>query len=126
MVRGLIRKLLEAAGHRVELAAEGREALELIERSPERFDLVLTDVVMPHMSGAELARHIRERCPAIRIVMVSGHAERAGEFGPTLADAFLPKPFRKEELLSAVEEALAGTPGREPRADDDEPRGDGA
>jgi PAS domain S-box-containing protein len=108
MVRGLTRTFLEAAGHRVSLATDGREALALAERTVEPFDLVMTDVVMPYMSGTELARQLRKRFPGIRVVMISGHAERAGQVDPDLPDAFVPKPFRRDELLRAVDEALAG------------------
>jgi PAS domain S-box-containing protein len=107
MVRRLTQTLLAGAGHRVALAADGREALELAERAAEPFELVITDVVMPHLSGTQLVRRLRERFPSIRVVMVSGHAERAGQIDPSLSDVFVSKPFRRDELLRAVEEALA-------------------
>ncbi|HKJ24511.1 MAG TPA: response regulator, partial [Myxococcota bacterium] len=97
----------EAAGHRVALASDGREALALAAQRTEPFDLVVTDVVMPHLSGTELARRLRDRFPGIRVVMISGNADPTGALDPSLADAFVSKPFRREELLRAVDEALA-------------------
>jgi len=68
-------------------------------------DLLLTDVVMPEMSGPELAQELRELDPGLRVLFMSGHTRDAleGEFG---AHALLSKPFRAQKLLAAVAEAL--------------------
>jgi len=112
-VRDLARRFLEAAGHRVRVAVDGREALAAIEASPEPIDLLLTDMVMPHVSGAELARRLRERFPDLRVVMTSGYPDRDGSGAAARPDVFVTKPFRREELMRAVSEALARPTGRD-------------
>jgi len=75
-------------------AASGEEAMRLVERG-ERFDLLVTDHLMPGVSGTDPARAVRTSRPGMPVLLVSGYAEREG------VDADLPrliKPFRKDEL----------------------------
>jgi FixJ family two-component response regulator len=89
----------------VRQAASADEALERW----EPVDVLVTDVVMPGMSGQQLAEHARERAPDLRVVFMSGHTDdvlvhdgaRHGDI------AFVQKPFTRDSLLRAVEEALA-------------------
>jgi CheY-like chemotaxis protein len=70
--------------------------------------LLVTDVVMPHMSGVELAADLRARWPSLRVLFTSGYTERVDSQLPrTPADRFLPKPFTPAALRRQVEELLA-------------------
>jgi PAS domain S-box-containing protein len=101
-------RILEAHGYEVFEAAGGEEALA----NWQPVDVLVTDVVMPGMSGQELARTAHERHPALRVVLMSGHTEdvlvRNGARARNLA--FVQKPFTRASLLRAVEEALASEP----------------
>ena len=103
-LRALNGRVLEARGYRVLAAPNAAEAVALAERQPEPPDLLVTDVVMPGVSGRELARRLRDRYPGIRILYVSGYAEDA----PVESDAsFLQKPFTPEVLGERVAEILS-------------------
>ena len=93
--------------HVVTEAASGREALDLFR--PGRFDLVITDYVMPLMKGDELARNIKRLEPSEPVLMITASA---GEFGciPASVDAVLQKPFGFEDLRQAVAQLLRPTP----------------
>lgn len=110
MLRGLIRELLEIKGYLVLEASQGLEALELFKKSTEPIDLVLTDVVMPHMSGSELIERLRREQPALRVIFMSGYtgANNAAIHKSLEMPgvAFLQKPFRLNALISQVEELL--------------------
>jgi PAS domain S-box-containing protein len=110
-LRALNGRVLEARGYRVLAAANAAEALALAERQPDPPDLLVTDVVMPGVSGRELARRLRDRHPEIRILYVSGYAEDA----PAETDAsFLQKPFTPEILGEKVAELLSNRVSRSP------------
>jgi CheY-like chemotaxis protein len=84
------------------------KALALAESTPGAIDLVLTDMVMPRMSGQELARRISALKPETRIVFMSGYSDQAiGETG-TLAPGtlFLQKPFTMDALMRTIRRAL--------------------
>jgi len=87
-VRAAIERRLRAEGYLVLSAANGREALELAERDPGRIDVLLSDVVMPHLSGPELAQRFRERHPEALVVFMSGYSEEAVARHGDLAEAF--------------------------------------
>jgi two-component system, cell cycle sensor histidine kinase and response regulator CckA len=110
MLRGLIRELLEIKGYLVLEASQGVEALEIFKKSKEPVDLVLTDVVMPHMSGSELVERLRKEQPALRVIFMSGYtgANNAAIHKSLEMPgvAFLQKPFRLNALISQVEELL--------------------
>lgn len=110
MLRGLIRELLEIKGYLVLEASQGVEALDLFKKSQEPVDLVLTDVVMPHMSGSELIERLRKEQPSLRVIFMSGYtgANNAAIHKSLEMPgvAFLQKPFRLNALISQVEELL--------------------
>jgi hypothetical protein len=108
-IRTLARRCLVRAGYRVHEAADGEEALaRVVSDAP---DLLLTDVVMPHMSGVTLAQRLRARFPEMRVLFVSGHPdELLLEQGVSAPELLLLKPFSTEELLDAVGRALRGEP----------------
>jgi PAS domain S-box-containing protein len=106
-VRAMLSRTLAEAGYRVLEAGDGRGALDLLDAEPGQIDLVLTDVVMPRMSGPTLAAELRARCPGIPVIFISGYAseERAPPLGGSGAPAaFLRKPISPEDLLRAVRE----------------------
>ncbi len=108
MVRGLVKALLSAAGYTVLEARNGMEALDIAERHGGKLDLLLTDVVMPSMTGFELAEKLALRRPDTHIVYMSGYADRAvvQDNAMKLGRGFLEKPFSDDELLARVREAL--------------------
>jgi CheY-like chemotaxis protein len=101
LVRMAIVDMLEAAGHGVEEAADAETALNRLE-GDTRFDVLVSDISLPGLSGEALALAVRERWPAIRIVLVSGRNPVALPEAAGLV-FFLPKPFEFGELLKAVE-----------------------
>lgn len=108
-LRQLAQRILSAAGHTVLEAANGGEALLLCERHGPSLTLLLADVVMPGMSGRELASRIGSLAPNARILFMSGYTDDAILHHGVLEHGtfFLPKPFTPETLLSRVEEVLA-------------------
>ncbi len=108
-LRALNARGLTSRGYTVLEAGNGVEAIELLEKSGEPVDLVVSDVVMPEMDGPTLARELRSRNPDLKIIFVSGYAEDA--FQKNLPEhgqyAFLPKPFTLKQLVAAVKQTLA-------------------
>ncbi|MFN7951401.1 MAG: ATP-binding protein [bacterium] len=106
MVRSFVREVLSEAGYRVLEAAGAEEALGLCGEQNGSLDLLLTDVVMPNMSGVELAERATQRAPSLKVVFMSGFAEEA--FGGVV-DAervLLRKPFTSEALLRTLRRVL--------------------
>ncbi|MCS6902445.1 MAG: response regulator [Myxococcales bacterium] len=107
-LRQAIRTLLESEGHQVLEAANGRDALEIVQEHGVRIDLVLLDLQMPEMDGGETLAALRAIDPSIRILLSSGFD--TVEILDRVRDqvsGVLSKPFRAAELLRAVQEALA-------------------
>jgi two-component system cell cycle sensor histidine kinase/response regulator CckA len=108
-LRQLNARGLASRGYTVLEAGNGVEAIEVLEKSDGRIDLVVSDVVMPEMDGPTLLRELRSRNPEMKIIFVSGYAEDA--FQKHLpADgkyAFLAKPFTLKQLVNAVKETMA-------------------
>ena len=106
----VLRLKLERAGHDVACAEDGAAALEVLQR--EKFDAVITDILMPFKDGLELIAELRRTQPDTRIIAMSGggrappshYLDVATGLG---AHAVLSKPFSFTELLSALEPALA-------------------
>jgi len=104
-VRGVAAQMIEEIGYQVVAAASGTEALTEFGRAS--FDLVLTDVVMPGMSGVDLARRIRAVAPAMPLLFASGYADVA-TFGDELAaETVLKKPYRIGEVAARIGDALS-------------------
>jgi CheY-like chemotaxis protein len=113
----LVCATLERDGYRVQTAASGTEALEKFAAAGEPFRLVLADVVMPRMSGLDLARRLFHLDARVNLLFMSAYGspepardQRAGADIPVIQ-----KPFRSEGLLRAVRSALDGAPGTPPR-----------
>jgi two-component system, cell cycle sensor histidine kinase and response regulator CckA len=109
LVRRPVTEMLRRAGYEVLAAAEPKEALDLARAYPGSIDLLLTDVVMPSMSGRELAGRLLAERPATRLVYMSGYTDDAiADHGVLAAGTiFLQKPFTSEELSEKVAEVLA-------------------
>ncbi|HEX6116004.1 MAG TPA: ATP-binding protein [Solirubrobacterales bacterium] len=102
-------RILRQTGYAVVTSPGGRDALRKLE-SEDHFDLLLTDVVMPEMSGTELAGRAAALYPDLRILLMSGYVDRPG-VGPLQDDSeLLEKPFRAEDLLEKVREVLESKP----------------
>jgi PAS domain S-box-containing protein len=112
-VRELTTKMLERLGYRVLAAASGAHALEIARTHAGQIALAVTDVVMPNMSGAQLAAELREVQPDIKVVFISGYTENAISQHGVLDEgvAFLAKPFSRESLARKMREIL-GAPRR--------------
>jgi PAS domain S-box-containing protein len=108
VVRGLAAKILGQAGYRVLVAARGEEAITLCGQSTEPIHLLLTDVVMPEMSGKEVADRARALVPGLRVVFMSGYTDEAiVHHGVLDADVeFIQKPFTPSALVKKVREVL--------------------
>lgn len=109
-VRDLIALILEMEGHRVETFAAGEPAVARIERDPTTFDLVVTDVTMPRMTGAEVARRVWAARADVPVLFLSGHLadDRVSEWLDSGKAAWLQKPFDANALAAAVTRVLAG------------------
>jgi two-component system, cell cycle sensor histidine kinase and response regulator CckA len=107
-VRSSVRRLLEWHGYTVIEARNGAEALRLFETHEEAIDLVLTDVMMPEMGGHELVERLRSRRPELRVLFMSGFAERAftSEGSMPAGTGYLEKPFTVETLMRRLREVL--------------------
>ena len=114
-VREIARRALEDAGYQVLEAGTGDEALEVVARTTDRIAMVLTDVVMPGMSGPEFARRIVEVAPGTRVLLMSGYPDgEIGRRGLLAPDAsFIQKPFTPEALVRTVRRTI-GPDGRSP------------
>jgi two-component system, cell cycle sensor histidine kinase and response regulator CckA len=107
-VRTLARKILERKGYRVLQAGDAAEALRLANAHLESIDLLLSDVVMPGMSGQLLADQLVARRPGLRVLFMSGYSEQAIMAHGVLREgvSLLAKPFSPDELVRHVQQSL--------------------
>jgi len=112
-IRSLIGQFLRRQGYTVLEASGGDDALDLCTKHGGPIDLVITDVVMPGLSGPELARKLATPCPGTKVLYVSGYTEHASLRNGFLESgaAFLQKPFAAEALAREVRGVLDGTRG---------------
>ncbi len=108
-ILSLMRVGLTREGYTVLHASDGAQALRVADQYNEPIGLLVTDIVMPAMSGFELADELRLRCPETRVLLLSGHLDDREEVLPGLAHApypFLLKPFTVQELEDKVRGVL--------------------
>ncbi|WP_030440333.1 hybrid sensor histidine kinase/response regulator [Actinoplanes subtropicus] len=107
-LRDVLRRVLAGAGHEVLIAADGPAALSLAQQHPGPIDVLLTDVVMPHMLGRDLAERFLALSPGTSVLFMSGYARPALDSQGTLDPdvTLVEKPFSKSQLLAAVQRAL--------------------
>lgn len=107
----MIRKMLEKAGHEVEVALNGKEGMELFKKNKP--DLLITDIIMPEKEGLEIIFELRRQFPDLKIIAISG----GGRIGPDGylpgarllgADAIFTKPLVQKDFLNTVSELLGG------------------
>jgi CheY-like chemotaxis protein len=108
-VRQVMCSMLRPAGYEVEVAENGREAIELLRE--RAFDLVITDLVMPEQEGIETIKQLRRDFPSVKIIAISGafggdYLRIAGFLG---AHRTMAKPIRMEAIIRVVEETLRST-----------------
>lgn len=113
MLRKVLQATLEAQGYDIVGVDDGKAALKIF--SPQKFDIVITDVVMPEMDGLEFILRLRKDHTSVPILALSGGGrsrnmevlEHAGTFGAT---AVLPKPFLPEQLVQLIATLLKAKP----------------
>jgi CheY-like chemotaxis protein len=106
-VREFIVRSLSSAGYAVTAAIDGQQALDILAR--EKFNVLISDIVMPNVDGVALAMKAVKQFPDIKIVMISGYAQerlRAHNLD-TLVHKIIAKPFSLEEICDAVKNALS-------------------
>ena len=107
-LRKLITALLASSGYKVLEAADGHQALRVVQKTNEQIDLLLTDMLMPAMSGIELSEQLKELQPQAKVLLMSGYAGdliqryRLSTTGMMLIE----KPFTRHNLLSKIRAAL--------------------
>ncbi len=102
-VRQLFAQALARAGYRVYEARNGEEAVKVFDQHGESIDMLLTDMRMPYMGGAELAQHLRSRRESLKLLCISGYP---GSLTGDVPGDFLAKPFSRDDLLNKVREVL--------------------
>ena len=118
-LRELMRRFLEASGYAILGARDGDEALALATAHPTPIDLLLTDVVMPGMSGFALASRVTELRAETKVLYFSGYADDYDVIREGLHDSgrpFLLKPFTQADLISKIGEILQPAPEARPQA----------
>lgn len=112
-----VETVLRRAGYEVAPVSDGAEALERLIGLTEPIDVLVTDVVMPGMSGIDLAERVLDRFPAAGVVLVSGYIAETLDLDRVVSRGalFLPKPVASNDLLDAVK----GAPGRRATPDGD-------
>jgi two-component system cell cycle sensor histidine kinase/response regulator CckA len=112
LLRVLARKVLERGGYHVLAAGGGAEALDLAAQHAEPIHLLLTDVVMPDMSGRDVMQRLAPGRPEMKVLYMSGYADEAvarhGVLDP--GTSFIQKPFKPDALAQKVREVLDGPP----------------
>jgi CheY-like chemotaxis protein len=102
-VRRFAVRVLQQDGFRVLQAADGAEALEILQRLPENLDILLADIVMPRMNGVELMAALSVSHPQVPVVLMSGYASNELlELGIAAPCSIVAKPFSQERLLAEV------------------------
>ncbi len=112
VVRSLVRKILERKGYEVVTANSGADALESVSALTRPVDLVLTDMVMPGMSGRDLCQELHLVYPELRVIYMSGHTQDAAlhHEAETGQVDFLQKPFSVDTLVETVRQVLDRPP----------------
>jgi PAS domain S-box-containing protein len=110
LVRSSLRRILSRQGYTVLEARHGADALQILDRTPRPVDLVMTDLMMPEMTGRELIPELRARLKNLKIIVMSGYDEKAAMGGESLpaGTGFIEKPFTVKGMLQAVRRALDG------------------
>ena len=111
LVRSTVAAALEHAKHEVVQASDGQEGVNTFQGG--KFDLVVTDIIMPEKEGIETIIEIRQRDPQVKIIAISGGGRTSNQIFLDVAKKFgavdvLPKPFTPKQLVTMVQTVLAG------------------
>jgi two-component system cell cycle sensor histidine kinase/response regulator CckA len=109
-VRSIVLKILRRAGYSVLEADNGEEALRIAESSPDKIDLLVTDMFMPGLRGPEVAARLALTRPGLRVLFMSGYADQDARTGVPDGANFLNKPFSGADLTKTVQAVLKGPP----------------
>jgi CheY-like chemotaxis protein len=109
-LRALTKQVLSSHGYVVLEAANGMQALQLLDHGDRRIDLLITDVIMPGMSGLELANRISQRCPGARIAFMSGYSDLPDQLASK--GYVIQKPMSPHALLLQLRSILGARAGR--------------
>jgi CheY-like chemotaxis protein len=109
-IRDVTVSTLEAYGYKVLTASDGADAVALYAQNKDKIKVILMDMMMPVMDGHASIRAIRKIKPEVKIIAVSGLAEKdkLAKIADTGVHAFLPKPYNAERLLKTIHEVLSG------------------
>ncbi|MBW2566036.1 MAG: PAS domain S-box protein [Deltaproteobacteria bacterium] len=107
-IRDVGEELLQAMGYSVLLARDGKEAVELYEKNGDNIDIVLLDIVMPHMGGSEVYEKMKGINPNIKVLLLSGYSidGEATDILDRGCDGFIQKPFTMKELSGKIREIM--------------------
>jgi CheY-like chemotaxis protein len=111
LVRATVKAALELAEHEVVVANDGQQGITSYQSG--KFDLVVTDIIMPEKEGIETIIELRQHNPAVKIIAISGGGRTSNEIFLDVAKKFgavdvLAKPFTPKQLLASVKKVLAG------------------
>jgi CheY-like chemotaxis protein len=109
-VREILREALEAAGYAVLVASDGEEALQVYQQHAGSIDLVVTDVLMPRMTGSDLVKSLWRSQPALKVLFISGYADEKTAAAYGFRGPLLRKPFTPDVLCRKVREVLEAPP----------------
>lgn len=106
-VRRFASRILQQDGHTVHEAADGAEALDLMEGGTLPVELVVSDIIMPRLNGVELLKALAVTRPSVPVILMSAYAQRElADMGVVAPCGVLPKPFPAERLLQEVRRCL--------------------
>lgn len=100
-----IKSIIELGGHKATTVATAEDAIDLLQAS--HFDLVITDLLLPGMSGIELSDYIKEKYPQVKIQLISAYSDAYECEDTNLITELMAKPFRLTELLKKVNDLLS-------------------
>ena len=116
MVGDVVQAMLDLGGYRTIYFQDPRMALEWLQQPYTHPDLMLTDFLMPHLTGLELLQQARAARPGLKAILYSGHVEeREADNYPERPHRFLRKPFSARTLIGVVKSVLEGSPQDPPK-----------
>jgi two-component system cell cycle sensor histidine kinase/response regulator CckA len=98
--------ILTQSGHKVQTANSPGEALEIFRKSPQEFDVVVTDLTMPEMTGIKLASKIYSCRPELPVILMTGYEKNMENMGKCNIVRLLKKPIKFETIVSAINELI--------------------
>ena len=105
-VREIATRIMERRGYHVLAAVDGVDAIRILEASPRRIDLLVSDIVMPRASGPVVAARLRELVPDLKILFITGYSKEMLSGYDASLGSTLPKPFTAEQIGKKVREVL--------------------